>query len=502
MYQHFVPQFLLKNFAHPYKPASNNGVGEGKTATKKLKKQKYEKGKFPGDSVVHNIDLQRDPAHACIVETPVKRILGQMDMYRDTTAPSLMQQHVEEMFSKLENQASYVFRKIKKSFDEKEPGLWLTRDERNLLRKFLFLLKYRGNTFHQRFSHDRPEEYNANDKEQMLEYMREKGFQRPLDVWFHNLKTIMELKMDAGPKWMGEILEAIYPGDAMWLVNHAQMMYMAICTPERPEDEFILTDSAYNIFEGPNVVVPGEDKGAWANLHEFAPVSPRLMIVLRSNLIPVPEEDIDEEIKAERDLRRFGAVDSVFAPGTKSLLHDLPINKARNNYSRVVNGRVELLEGENGITRSRTHRFLFNFYPIPKEHVFKVNALLLDNAYTSTSVIFNNRESLAESLEWYLTAPCSIGKNLVDNADLRLACLKKLAAVSKSLGSTKEPVWKTSEPPIALSKSEIRRLVQSGFQEMAVEMLEAAERDGRSGGLKVYTLLGQSMPRMYGHAMY
>jgi hypothetical protein len=139
-YQHFVPQFLLRNYSHPYKP-QNNG-----RKTPKRSKRKYEKGMFPGDLVVHNLNLSADPPVIC--ETPVKRILGQMDMYRDTSKPSPEQQHIEQMFSKLEGQASAVFRKITKSFEQKDKGLWLTRDERDLIRKFLFLLKYRGSGFH------------------------------------------------------------------------------------------------------------------------------------------------------------------------------------------------------------------------------------------------------------------------------------------------------------------------------------------------------------------
>lgn len=139
-YQHFVPQFLLKNFSHLYKP-QNDG-----SKMSKRSKRNYDKGKYPGDTVVRNLNLSADLPVIC--ETPVRRILGQIDMYRDRSKPSLEQQHIEQMFSKLEGQASIVFRKITKTFEQRSKGLWLARDERDLIRKFLFLLKYHGSGFH------------------------------------------------------------------------------------------------------------------------------------------------------------------------------------------------------------------------------------------------------------------------------------------------------------------------------------------------------------------
>jgi hypothetical protein len=115
-YQHFVPQFLLRNFSHPYQPPNNDHKKS------KRSKRKYAKGMFPGDPVVRNLDLSADPYVIC--ESPVKRILGKFDMYRDTSNPSPeQQQHIEQMFSKLEGQTSAIFCKITKAFEQKEAGL-------------------------------------------------------------------------------------------------------------------------------------------------------------------------------------------------------------------------------------------------------------------------------------------------------------------------------------------------------------------------------------------
>jgi hypothetical protein len=436
-YQHFVPQFLLKNFSHPYKPD-----GEGPRKRKGGGKQKYEKGMHPKDPVIRNLDLLAEPPTIC--EKPVKRILGQMNMYQDTSKEAKHQQHVEQLLSKLEAQASIVFRKITKAFEQKETGTWLMRPERDLLRKFLFLLKYRGDGFRRRFFHQNPEDYNADDRELVLEYMTKHGFERPLDVWFHNIKTIIEADMGPQDDWLLKLRKRMYPDDAMWFYTHVNMYYMAICTPANPDDEFILTDNSYNIFEGPNGfaqdVKTGEVGGVgYTPLHKFAPVSPKLMILLRCNALPNALEDADEEAKEFRDLQR-----SLICPfGHKSLLGDLPIQKATNNYSRVVDGRIVLASGENGVLR-RDHKFCFTFFPINPTQVHTINAILLDNVATCTSVVFESQESFARTLEWYLTAPCTIGKILTDtniNVNVRAAVLKKLERVSRDLGSQRETVF-------------------------------------------------------------
>jgi hypothetical protein len=400
-YQHFVPQFLLRNFSHPYTRQKDD------RQKPKCSRRRGEKWIYPGDRVLNTLDLSEDlPVPR---EALVNRVLGQMDMYRDTSKPSSKQQHIEQMFSKIEGQASTVFRKITKAFEQKENGLWLKREERDLVRKFLFLLKYRGSGFHRRFYHDNSESYQADDRELLWEYMAEKGFQRPMDVWFDNLKTIMELHMDPEKKWIKDLPKHMFVDDAMWFITHVQKMYMAICTPSDHADEFILTDNSYNIFEGPNCFVTDKETGriepaTHTPLHEFAPISPKLMIILRSFVIPVPEEDANPDVKANRDFVRAQVLDAHYNWYEKSLLSDLPISKAGNNYSEVVGGRVLFNLGEDGMGR-KDHKFCFQYFPIDTKHVHTINAIFLQNAHVCSRVVFGTQDSLSRTLEAHLTSP-------------------------------------------------------------------------------------------------
>jgi hypothetical protein len=467
-YQHFVPQFLLRNFSRPYK--SPDG--------RKRSKRKDENGLYFGESVVHALDFTADPPVIC--EKGVKRILGQINMYENATnasaATSKKEQRVEEMLSKLEDQAARVFRKITKAYEEiqlehqqgkgpeKVGVVCLTRGERNLIRKFLFLLKYRGSTFHRRFYHQTPYDYNANDKKELREYMAENGYTRPVDVWFDNIKAIIDLDMDSENRWEMELCRRMYPSDAQWFFAHTQMFYMAICTPSDPDCEFILTDSSYNIFEGPNTCARNKDTGeledsAWTELHMFAPISPKLMIVLRSFTFPQPLEDAVESFRQQREIHRRHIIDNIFGGEVKGLLHDLPVAKALNSYSQVIDGRSVANYDYDG-TERKEHKFYFSLFPIGKRHVNIINGVLLDNCAHCTSVVFLTKSVFAKTLEWFLGTD-SIAKVIagVPAADSRAESFRKMVIVSRALGSTGLTITSELGPPTQ-ARDEMHRLLQ------------------------------------------
>ncbi|RYC54612.1 hypothetical protein CHU98_g11597 [Xylaria longipes] len=489
-YQHFVPQFMLRNFAHKY---------TGPQRSKKGNKKKQADSLFRGELVVNNVNLRADPI--TIEETKVSRILGKYDMYQDTSQPTGQQRQIETMFGKLESYVSTIFRRMVKAFEAGDPNIWVTRDERNSIRRFLFILKFRGSTFHQRFHHETSDEYFCNDKSRLQTYMEENNFKRPVDVWFHSLKTILNLKMDT-ENWKQELVKNMYQDDAMWFIMHSEMMYMAICTPSEPDAEFILTDNSYNVFEGPNTFVQNPATGkfhesGWTSFHEFAPLSPKLMIILRSNLLPVPEEDINPKIKASREKMLKEAVDDFYGHSQQSNLADLPIHKARNNYSQVMNGRTQFLPGEDG-TQLKTHKFSFSFFPIDMEHVNKINLILFDNAHRCANIVFGSKDTFIKTLEWYMTSPSIFGKKITgDNQEDRRKLLMNLAALLKSLGSTRESVWTEITDPAMPDFDNMHVLERSLRKGLADWMLSSKKELEESpipprGGRFAYISLGGS----------
>ena len=419
--------------------------------------------------MARNIDLTREDPIIC--ESPISRLLGDINMYDDATKPSLAEQRrLEELLGRFENQAARIFAKITKAYGEHQermqreggqPSLdengsvCLTRSERDCIRKFLFILFYRSRQLRCRFDHGTAGDYDGVDKEFVREHMQEKGYRRPLNVWFDNLKAIIDIDMDLEGKWNDELPKRMYPDDALWFINHTEMYYMSICTPANPEQEFILTDNSYGVFEGPINFTRDQETGeveesVHCPLHLFAPILPKLMIVLRFFMLPTPLEDDDEEIKKSREEMRRDYLDRFFGADllSRTRLSELPVAKARNNYSQMVDGRLVPLPGYDG-KRKKEHRFDFAFFPINSWHVNSINALLLDNLDQSTRVVFDSTASLAKTLEWYLAAPCHVaGKVLTGMQDGREECLRKLEAVSRSLGSTKKTVTGRLKVPL------------------------------------------------------
>jgi hypothetical protein len=127
----------------------------------------------------------------------------------------------------------------------------------------------------------------------------------------------------------------------------------------------------------------------------------------------------------------------------RSILEDLPVAKAMNSYSRVVNGRLEPAPGETGTPGSRD-RFNFRFWPISTKHVNIINSIFLDNLLRCNSIVFSSRIPFRQTLEAYMTTQAH-GFKKIDVGEYgakttRLACLQKLAIVLKKLGVENVPI--------------------------------------------------------------
>ena len=441
-YHHYIPQFILKNFAHPFQPQQ---------VAKKHKqrgKPKWKKGYRPGDPMLYTIGLAGPEPK--IDESPVSRTFGEMDMYRDFgNAPN--QHYIEQKLSRLESDAARIIKKIRDDYEAGRRETCLVRSDRDKLRKFLFVMKYRGRNQHRRFYHQEAKDYRANDQEKLQKYMREKGFKKPVDVWFNNIKTLLEMEMDPGQNWMKELRERIYPDDAQWAIAHMQMMYLCICVPGTETDEFILTENAYGIHEGPSSStvnpVTGEETGAYTEYHVFGPVSQKIMFVLRSFLLPVPEEDADEATKEWRQsMYRLNTEQHEDPSCANSSLEDLPVTKARNSYTTIQDGKRVLKPGEDGTERAY-HKFYFKFSPIPTGHVDQINSIMLEQSYRISTIVFGSKTAICRTLESYLTIipkrNVTYGMKIVTNApdDARLLCLKKLEQAARMLGSDVAAVY-------------------------------------------------------------
>lgn len=166
-------------------------------------------------------------------------------------------------------------------------------------------------------------------------------------------------------------------------------------------------------------------------------------MVLRSCVLPNPEEDVNEGIKKWREnMFKLCAEPHANPDAVKSILADLPIKKPRNSYAFISPQGIHLLENEDGSRRS-SHRFCFSFFKLSTEHVNKINTIFLENAYSSHAVAFTSRSALKETIEHYLTLPADQGFKCVSHEknDTRLSYLLKLENVLRKLCSDKALVY-------------------------------------------------------------
>ena len=377
-YHHFIPRFLLRNFV------SDTVTNPSVTSRKGRQRRNYR----PWDEFVNVLDFQ----DATVGQRPIAKEFGLFDMYRDRTIPD--QHDLEKKLSRLEAQAGVVISKARKALDSGSE-IELTRFERDTIRKFFFMMKYRSSTFHTRFNHQSIDTYDADDRHRLLEFMAKGNLSSPKAVWFSNIHAFLDLQMDDEMEWMPKILNSplVYPDDAKMFVAHMQTKFMAFCTVSDTSDEFVLSENAYGVHEGPMDMYQDPKSGRmvehlYTEHHNFAPLSPKLLVVFRSYWLPsgVDERDTEEQESAYEMYRKM----HLNPDEAGSILEDLPVEKRRNSYSKVINGKIVKNPGPRG-SRSKD-KFFFPFFQLSSRHVQLINTIFFENAFRTSSMVFKSRE--------------------------------------------------------------------------------------------------------------
>ncbi|KAF4637367.1 hypothetical protein G7Y89_g714 [Cudoniella acicularis] len=436
-YHHFVPQFILRNWSHNYRPL-------GKSKPKR--KPKYNAKKLQwDDKIINVIKLDDKDGKVENAETRVTKSFGIQGLYVDEKFAANVQR-VEEQLGPFESAAGEVVADIKKAFESKGNNgvVELNRSERDVLRKFVFIQKYRLNNIRKSHEGENAEDYTGHD---MLD----------------NIRAILEVVMDVEGEWEKTLMERMYPPDTLYFSMNTTFFYMALCTPRNEANEFLMTENGYGVHEGPvststDLRTRKTTVSAYTEHHIFAHISPKLTIVLRSALLPLPVEDVDPETKSFRELmRKMSLAPHNYLTKAESFLQDLPVTKAMNPYTKIVDGvPVPIVEGVAPIF-TKNDRFYFKFFPISTEHVNKINTVLLEEASGTSIIAFNRRESVCHTLEYYLTMESDADfkfKIVKNDNDPKLAFLKKLEKATKWLGG-KASVKYISEEQILVPTLEI-----------------------------------------------
>ncbi|KAL7809660.1 hypothetical protein V8C44DRAFT_333984 [Trichoderma aethiopicum] len=485
-YQHFIPQFLLRNFSHKYVPPD-------KASGEKPKKRKKKNRMYPGDPVINSLCLSDQYR---IDECLVRRVCGLENMYVDTTKPAKEQGNLEKKFGVLENKASCVYRKIATAYEEGQSAIYLKRSEKDILRKFIFLLTYRGEQYHRRYNS--MQDYDEDDKALLQAYMTEHGFTKPISVWLHGLETIIDLDMDAEGSWKDNIKKSVYSPIAKTFVSHIDDMYMAICTPADCSQEFVVTDNCYSVIEGRTVSKYDEsvDEHVPVHLHfhRFAPISPRLTIVLRNNQLLGANGvanlwDMQYQWPQNQIMN-----DPLYRSSRKSILEDLPIKKATATYTNCPSGILIQTEDDR-MPFAMNDDFCFRIFKIPTRHVRIMNGLLIEHAFQGSRIIFNRKGAFLDLMEWYLTEQCEVGKNDSGKHEAtHVAYIKELSDFMLREGRAS----KSKAKPGPNEHADPRQLHNENPAE--ARFLEEPRRDEIPAGFRfdaIYERLGGSMETFY-----
>ncbi|KAA8898650.1 hypothetical protein FN846DRAFT_962127 [Sphaerosporella brunnea] len=368
-----------------------NDLGQSlKTASPRSQKQPTHTGNQPNHDDPKNPLIKLYNLETGLLEEHrVARAYGNQDMYRDLDASDA--NHVEKKLAVLEQAASQVVRRIKEAQKAGTMTIDLVRADLNCLRKFLFVMKYRNSLLWKKYSISM-EEYDAIDKPQLQLFMKSCGFTKPAQVWLHTLKTILDTPIDARGDWKRVLLGKAFEPDALWFFLHMTESYLALCQPDHPDDEFVITENGFGINEGPTSETVALDPetgvatskyGAYTEYHKIAPLSPRLLLVLRSNFLRKGNEHLLREIRA-----------GPAVANTPSLFEDLELTPAVPCY--VVQA-AETFEAKD------EHVFTFKIQKISREYTDLFNAMMFEEA--RDSITWASDKATQRSLKTFLEHP-------------------------------------------------------------------------------------------------
>ncbi|KAF0548956.1 hypothetical protein F8M41_025578 [Gigaspora margarita] len=176
-YHHYIPRFILRNFAinNHERIFMSNG-----TFSKKQKQRFKEKNKKDAFLQVYYKNSNQFDTSL------VSKTYGNMNMYKDFNHENVMR--VEDKLSKLEMQAADVIHNIVNA-SQKGNQVVLSSTSLDNLRKFLFIMCYRKP---HRWSQFINEDFDIYTLAPLKKFMQDYNLQHPREVWLQNIREILD----------------------------------------------------------------------------------------------------------------------------------------------------------------------------------------------------------------------------------------------------------------------------------------------------------------------
>ncbi|KAF0501270.1 hypothetical protein F8M41_020049 [Gigaspora margarita] len=261
-YHHYIPRFILRNFA------IDNYERIFTSKSELLNKQKKGlKSKRKGESL-----QTYDRANDKLGTSLIARIYGDTNMYEDFNHNDKMR--VEKKLAVLEEKASKVIRDIIEPSQIKSQIILLRKNLADL-RKFLFIMNYRKPFRRNQFADRR---FDIVTGSMIESFMQEHNLQNSKELWLQNVREIIDTSHE-------EIKDntRIFYVDRMDYRLRMIDCFVAIWQAG-DNDEFIMTSNAFGLYEGLTFGTPIQVGGFGGPIHRafhwFYVISPKLAIVL------------------------------------------------------------------------------------------------------------------------------------------------------------------------------------------------------------------------------
>ncbi|KAF9338887.1 hypothetical protein BGZ91_007651 [Linnemannia elongata] len=347
-------EFILKTFADNFPVDNREFTKDFSTSSPDLswlegKPSKHERSKRPR----YNINVYRVDDHTN-KPTDFSRAYGVENLYRDLTEADCMK--FEDLLSKHESNSAMFIQRIR----NEDEDLSLTRSQLGDMKKFLAIMMYRSEHRRSQYFNQR---FDVLTEISVKRHMEHNNISNAPTVWFENLKWIIKASVDDIVKEYHKAFTARV--ESMRPAARSSSYQGPIHVAELEDFGYLMTDTIACIWQaetGSEFILSEGCFGAWEGepgiqFHHFFIVSPRFAIVL------VNRSCLDE--RPEMKLRWT----SMFGDN----LHVFPETVYKNGPpSEIV---------------------------VPKEDVYKVNAILLDDR--RESLTYKSDISMYKSLRYY-----------------------------------------------------------------------------------------------------
>ncbi|KIP09183.1 hypothetical protein PHLGIDRAFT_103165 [Phlebiopsis gigantea 11061_1 CR5-6] len=276
-YHHAIPRFILRRF----QVSSVKYVRLRKQTHVLARPGRKRRRQIPQDYLYYyNIDTREVELRA------IATVYGSTNLYKDEHNTNDVME-LEKKLSLLENKAARVISNIHKTIGASST-VKLRRGEVEDLRRFLFIMHYRGEVVsHNYFKEDHPE--NVSSQAWLLDYRERHGLKSPADMWLHVLRYYLDepheqmiieyakTKKKYGLKYNQMLLSTNFDPtvkyEALAYGLQAGAFFLSIWEAA-DDEEFLLGHTSFGLWEGLFMGQPC--------IHRIFIVSPRIAIILRA----------------------------------------------------------------------------------------------------------------------------------------------------------------------------------------------------------------------------